>query len=137
MTRFGVLVAVLAACGGSAPKSATGPGVGNAETADPIPKTKGPDCAVVADRLATVAHADAPDRQGARDKLRMRCTDDKWSDEARNCFATVETDAEVEGCTKLLTEPQRGQLQLGAPDMAPKGGASTGAAPPPPDKKTR
>jgi hypothetical protein len=128
MTRFAVVLLLVAGCGGGAPKTSTGPGVGNGETADPIPKTKGPDCAVVADRLATVAHADTPDRQAeARDKLRTRCADDKWSDEARSCFATVETDDEIDGCGKLLTDAQRAQLDL-PPDLSPKGGA---AAPPP------
>ena len=132
MTRFAVVLVLVAGCGGGgAPKSPTGPGVGTGETADPIPKTKGPDCAIVADRLATVAHADTPDRQTeARDKLRTRCADDKWSDEARSCFATVETDDEIDGCGKLLTDAQRAQLDL--PAMSPKGGNATGAAPPPP-----
>lgn len=135
MTRLALLV-VLAACGGGAAKTATGP-VGNGEPADPIPKTKGPDCAVVADRLATVAHADTPDRQGeARDKLRQHCTEDKWSDEARNCFATVETDEEIDGCAKLLTGAQRAQMHSGA-DMAPKGGAASTGSPPPPDTKMK
>jgi len=134
MTRFAMLLVVVAACGGGAPKSSTGPGVGGGgETADPIPKTKGPDCAIVADKLATVAHADTPDRQAeARDKLRTRCADDKWSDDARNCFATVENEDEIEGCSKHLSDAQRGQLHLGSPDMAPKGGNTGAASPPPP-----
>jgi len=107
--------------------------------ADPIPATKGPDCAVVADKLATVAHAETPDRQPeARDKLRIRCTDDKWSDEARSCFATVETDAEIDGCAKMLSDAQRGQLDLGSPDK-PIGGAPApgGGAPPKGPRGTR
>lgn len=132
MTRFAAVLFVLGvtACGGGAPKSVTGPGVpgGGGEVADPIPATKGPDCAVVADKLATVAHAETPDRQPeARDKLRIRCTDDKWSDEARSCFATVETDAEIDGCAKMLTDAQRGQLDMASPDK-PIGAP----APPPP-----
>lgn len=130
MTRCAVLVLVLAACGGSSPKTAPGPGVtggpgGAAETPDLIPTTKGPDCAAVADKLTTVVHAEAPDRQAeARDAFRIRCTDDKWSDEARNCMGTVETDAEVEGCAKLLTDAQRGKLGIQSEaqkEMSPKG----------------
>lgn len=131
MTRFAVVLLLVAGCGGGggAPKRSTGPGVGAGETADPIPKTKGPDCAIVADRLATVAHADTPERQAeARDKLRTRCADDKWTDEARSCFATVETDDEIEGCGKLLTDAQRAQLDLPAA-MNPKGNAASSPAP--------
>lgn len=139
MSRFAAVLIVLGttACGGGAPKSATGPGVpGGGEVADPIPATKGPDCAVVADKLATVAHAETPDRQAeARDKLRLRCIDDKWTDEARSCFATVETDAEIDGCGKHLTEAQRGQLQMSTPEAAPKTNATT--APPPPGDKPK
>ncbi len=119
MTRFAVLLLMAAACGGGTPKTATGPGVGSAEVPDPIPKTKGPDCAIVADRLATVAHADTPDRQDeARNMLRTRCAEDKWSDEARNCFSTVETDDEIDGCHKLLTDAQRAHLHK--PDSSPE-----------------
>lgn len=131
MTRFAVLLLVVAACGGGTPKSSSGPAtVGNGEVADPIPMTKGPDCSIVADRLATVAHADTPDRQAeARDMLRTRCAEDKWSDAARNCFSTVETDDEIDGCHKLLTDAQRAKLHL--PSDTSKGnaaGAPAGAA---------
>jgi hypothetical protein len=124
MTRLaGLLIVAVAACGGGTSKSATAPGVTGAgsDVADPIPTTKGPDCAIVADRLATVAHADTPDRQAeARDMLRTRCADDKWNDEARNCFGSVETDAEVEGCAKHLTDAQRSHLHRFSPETTPK-----------------
>ncbi len=61
--------------------------------------------------------------------LRTRCADDKWSDEARNCFGSVETDAEVEGCAKHLTDAQRGHLHRGSPETAPKDPWSGGGAP--------
>lgn len=142
MRRFALLLVPVVACGGgskSAVQSPTGgdaTGAGANEVANPIPHTKGPDCAVVADRAATVAHAETPDRQGeARDLFRTHCTEDKWADDARSCFGTVETDDELHGCMKLLTQAQRDRVHKAAPpDMAPKGGSNkaTTAAPPPP-----
>lgn len=140
MTRLAAILLLVAvtACGGSS-KKVTDPGVTGgkgdttADVADPIPTTKGPECAIVADKLATVAYAETPDLQPeARDKLRTRCADDTWSDEARNCFAAVETDAEIDGCNKLLTDAQRAALRKGVPPMGSKdpwGSGTLGDAP--------
>jgi hypothetical protein len=125
MTRCAVLVLFAAACGGGGPKAVTPPTGGSAgptEVGDQIPATAGPDCAVVADRLATVAYADAPDRQDdARDKSRTRCADDKWADDARSCFATVDSDDELHGCATKLTAAQQRKLSEAFPDLAPAG----------------
>jgi hypothetical protein len=113
MSRVALVLVLVVGCGGAQkPKSlAAAPNENATQTSEPIPMTAGPDCAIVADRLATVAHAETPDRQAeARDMLRTRCTDDKWSDDARNCFATVENDAEIEGCASKLTAAQRSAL---------------------------
>jgi hypothetical protein len=41
-----------------------------------------------------------------------RCTTDKWSDEARSCFATAETNDEMKGCAEAkLTEAQRKSVE--------------------------
>lgn len=99
-----VLAIAVMACGGSskpAPASPPPPPV------DPIPTTAAPACDLVADKLAVVIHADKPDAQAtARGNLRRHCADDKWSDDARSCFATVETDDELDGCRQHLTEAQ-------------------------------
>jgi hypothetical protein len=105
MRLLALLVSLLfvAACGGS-PKPAAAP----PPAPDPIPKTAGPDCGVVADKLAIVVHADKPDAQPmAKGNLKSRCTDDQWSDEARSCFATVESEAEIDGCRQHLTDAQK------------------------------
>lgn len=119
MRLLASLVLTVAACGGSA-KPATTP----APAPDPIPKTAGPSCDVVADKLAIVIHADTPDAQaGAKAQLRARCSQDKWSDEARSCFATVESDAELDGCRQHLDDTQKSGLAKVAPGSAAAGGA--------------
>jgi hypothetical protein len=106
------VVGSLAACGGGGAKSSgtTTPDK-PAEVGDQIPTTKGPECAVVAEHLAQVAFADNVDGQaGAKEKFKTRCTQDQWADDARSCFATVETDDEIDGCKSKLTDAQRGKL---------------------------
>jgi hypothetical protein len=107
MTRILAVLLLAAACGGSSSKSPTTTPV-ETPPADPIPTSAGPECSVVADKLSIVVEAEKPDAQaGARELIVARCTQDKWSDEARSCFATVENDAEVDGCKQKLTEAQR------------------------------
>ncbi len=122
MRLLGLLVlSVAVACGGSSKKPDTTP----PPTPDPIPKTAGPACDVVADKLAIVIHADKPDAQaGAKAQLRTRCTDDKWNDEARSCFATVESDAELDGCKQHLDDAQKEGFAKVAPTPDAWGGAA-------------
>jgi hypothetical protein len=129
--RLFALLALTVACGGS-PKPATPP-----PAPDPIPKTAGPDCAIVADKLAIVVHADKPDEQAmAKGNLKARCTDDKWSDEARSCFATVETEAEIEGCRSHLSDAQKAALSKHVPASEAAGApAATAAAAAPEEAK--
>lgn len=129
-----VLTVAAVACGGSSkPAQPAAP----VPAPDPIPATAGPDCKVVADRLAIVANADKPDAQaGARAALRSRCANGGWSDEARNCFATVETDAELDGCTQHLSDAQKAAFHEVVPPRdawtgEPIEPAAAGAAPPP------
>ena len=131
------LLAVLilaAACGGGG-KPATTP-VAAAPPPDPIPATAGPGCDVVADRVATVRHAETPDAQtGARADIAARCTKDAWSDEARSCFATVENDDELDGCRNLLTAAQRDAF--GGWGAAGGGAPAPAAAPAPAPPKAK
>ena len=129
------VLTIAASCGGS-PKPAPVP-----PTPDPIPKTAGPSCDVVADKLAIVIHADQPDAQAdAKTQLRARCTGDKWSDEARSCFATVESDAELDGCRQHLDDTQKAGFAKvtgggGAAAPAPAAAAAPAAEPPKPKAK--
>ena len=117
--RLVALVVLTVACGGSKPPPPPPP------APDPIPTTAAPDCGTVADKLAIVMHADAPDAQAAaKAELRARCHDDAWSGEARSCFATVESDAELDGCRQHLTDAQKAKL-------APAGAPAPAAAPAP------
>jgi len=134
------VLTIAASCGGS-PKPAPEP-----PTPDPIPKTAGPSCDVVADKLAIVIHADQPDAQAeAKTQLRARCTGDTWSDEARSCFATVESDAELDGCRQHLDDTQKSGLARVASGSAAAGGAAAPApaaaaapaAEPPPKPKAK
>jgi hypothetical protein len=130
-----VLTAALVACGGSSKPAPLPP----PPAPDPIPTTTGPACDVVADQLAIVLHAGNPDAQAsARDPLRRACTDDRWSDIARSCLATVQTDDELDGCREHLSEAQRTAFEKLAPARDPWTGepapttAAPAAAPPPP-----
>lgn len=40
----------------------------------------------------------------------LRCETDQWSDEARSCLATINSDAEADGCTQLLSRDQQRAL---------------------------
>jgi hypothetical protein len=129
-----VLTVAAFACGGSGkPVAPSAP----PPAPDPIPTTVGPDCKVVADKLAIVVHAAKPDAQAsASADLRTRCADDKWSDEARSCFATVESDTEIDGCKQHLTDAQKPALEKLAPtNDAWSGGAAAPAAAPAPAAK--
>lgn len=136
VTRFALVLAtvssLVAACGGGGSK-ASKPTMPDkpAVVGDQIPTTAGPECTVVAEHLAQVAFADNVDAQpGAKEKFQARCTQDKWADDARSCFATVETDDEIDGCKSKLTDAQRGKLgDAPAADAAPAATPETMAAP--------
>jgi hypothetical protein len=123
--RLLALLVLAAACGGR-PKHTPAP----PPAPDPIPRTAGPDCSVVADKLAIVIHADAPDAQDrAKAELGRRCVDDRWSDDARSCFATADTDAELDGCRQHLDDAQQQALANLAPPHDAWGGSAPAAAP--------
>lgn len=124
-----VLTIAVLACGGS---SKPAPAPPPPPPVDPIPTTAGPTCEVVADKLAVVIHADKPDAQAtARGNLRRHCADDRWSDDARSCLATVETDDELDGCRQHLSDAQAAAFAKLAPPRDAWTGAPTDAAPAP------
>jgi hypothetical protein len=132
LLRLAIVFCSVAACGGgNKPVVAEPP-----PPADPIPTTAGPACKAVAEHMVTVVLADKPDAHAkAIAKLQTHCTDDKWSDEARSCLGTAQTDSEAEGCVKMLTAAQRDALEQAVPPPTEASSVhddkSTGAAPPP------
>lgn len=123
LMRLLALLVLTVGCGGATPPPAPPP------APDPIPETAGPDCGVVAEKLAIVVNADAPDAQaGAKAQLKTRCTQDHWSDAARSCFGTAESDAELDGCRQHLDEAQNSALDKVAPPHD-AWGAAPGAPP--------
>ena len=114
MRLLALLGSVLLGCGGGAAKPVAKP------TQDPIPATAGPSCKEVATQLATLADRDPSKDAKANESLRARCESDHWTDEARSCFATATSDAEVDGCkTKLTAQQQTAFSQPVAPESAP------------------
>ena len=124
MRRLLLISLFLAACGGGhKPTVVAQP----TPKPDPIPKTAGPDCKAVADHVVTVMLADKPDLQAKMSEaIRSHCTADKWSDEARSCLATMQNEAEGDGCEKMLTDAQRKAV-----DGESVGSSSSAAMPPP------
>jgi len=86
---------------------------------DPIPRTRGPSCKAVADRMAAVIGDHMPSEPEGdvhyHAMYQLRCETDQWSDEARSCLATINSDAEADGCVQLLG---RDQLRALAADRA-------------------
>jgi hypothetical protein len=72
--------------------------------------------------------------------LTTRCTEDKWSAEAIDCFTKLTSQAELRGCEQKLTEEQRNKLRgemrqlMGSTRMGPGHPPTLGgsAAPPAP-----
>lgn len=98
---------------GANPSSPAEPAVPAAQR-DPIPHTRGPSCKAVADRMASVIGEHAPSQPEGdvhyHGMYELRCETDQWSDEARSCLATINSDAEADGCTRLLSRDQQRAL---------------------------
>jgi hypothetical protein len=84
----------------------------------------------MAEHAATVVASQPTDQPTVVERWQHRCEQGRWSDDARSCFATVQNEAELAGCRKLLTEGQAADLDAErrpAEAEAPK----AMAAPPP------
>ena len=114
MKLYALVLSIVAACGGSQKPATVAP-----PTPDPIPQTAGPSCKEVTVHLATLADRDPTQEASANDALRARCTGDKWSDDARSCFATAQSDEEVNGCKTKLTDSQRTAFPAAKPPADP------------------
>jgi hypothetical protein len=105
---------------------------------DPIPKTAGPSCKAVIEHLATLSDRDPTQPSKGDAALRGRCESDAWNDEARNCFSTAQSDAELDGCKGMLTPGQREAFGASTSEAkAAPAPAPAPAAAPQPTHKTR
>jgi hypothetical protein len=128
---------VVVGCGGDAKPPAEKP------TPDPIRDTAGPSCKDVIAHLATLADRDPTKDPKSDNTLRARCESDKWSDDARSCFATASADTEVDGCKTKLTAAQLAAFPKPAPTpaadpwAAKAGGAAADSKPEAPKDSAR
>ena len=97
----------------------------------------------MAAHLATLADRD-PTKEAAPDvAMRNRCETDAWGDDARSCFATAQSEPEVDGCKSMLTDLQRksfgtdAKLEQGAVPAAAAAPAPTPAADQAPTHRSR
>ena len=106
-------IAVLIGCGSQPPRTEPHSSPATPRR-DPIPRTGGPACKAVAERMAVVIGEHAPDQSDGdeheRAMFELRCETDHWSDDARSCLATITTDAEADGCLHNLTPAQQQAL---------------------------
>ncbi|HLL22638.1 MAG TPA: hypothetical protein VK427_10925 [Kofleriaceae bacterium] len=98
--RLALVCVLCAACGGSSKSSTT-------------PKETGPTCDAAATAILSPVSQDKEQTDAMLQKreelttfVRTRCTDDRWSADARRCFASVQATADVERCASLLTPAQ-------------------------------
>ena len=105
MPRRVLAIAFVSACGGG----------GANQPAQPEP-APAPACTAVADAMVTQM-LEGRERQGIEDTvdgftalIRVRCEEDRWTAEARQCLATMRTRADAERCSTLLTDEQQANL---------------------------
>jgi hypothetical protein len=130
---FVLVAALAAACGGAKP-AAKAP----EPKPDPIPHTAGPACKAVADHMVALAEHDVahPEADTAFAKsVEDRCQKDKWPDDVRTCFGTINTQPEADGCMNMLPKDQRWALD--AKKAEPEADASAMKAEEAPKRSTR
>ena len=137
MMKTLALALALAACGGGTKPEPKKP--------EPAPvagikKMPTPTCAATSDTMTVVilASNDAmpSDTEVKEIKaiLKTRCETDGWSDRAKECLATMESEADADGCASMLTADQRTKIVSderiklggGKPPEAGGGGTKTG-----------
>jgi hypothetical protein len=103
MQRSIVLV-LLVACGGGTPKEPT-------ITTEQQTTLCRPSVEKLVDLIARGDTGGVPLAARIRTNLLARCIDDKWGQDALDCFRRLETIEQAEGCAKYLTIPQRDGFQ--------------------------
>jgi len=97
-----VVLAILVACGGRQPAEPTTTPAGKAA------------CEDMATHVVGVLEPGGADRdavQAITAAVRERCVDDKWTQDAQQCFRGITAIADTEKCATLLTVDQRDAFQ--------------------------
>lgn len=77
-----------------------------------------PSCDAMANHVRDMmAPVDAFAR-GVGDVFAKRCTDDKWSEEARSCIGATQSMTDPQGCKKLLAAEQTKKLETDLDEVA-------------------
>ena len=98
------LVLLLVACGGGTPKEAT-------ITKEQQTTLCRPSVEHVVDMISRGDTGGVPLAARIRTNLLARCIEDRWGQDALDCFGKIETIDQSEGCAKYLTIPQRDGFQ--------------------------
>jgi hypothetical protein len=138
MKTLALALALAAACGGGNKPEPKKP--------EPAPiagikKMPTPTCAATSDTMTVVilASNDAmvsdTEVKEVKAILKTRCETDGWSDRAKECLATMESEADADGCASMLTADQRTKIvaderiKLGGGKPPEAGGGGNGAKP--------
>jgi hypothetical protein len=127
-SALGVILVVMAGCGGSsAPPPAAPKGPTACERASD---------SMVGAMLARLPSADAPTERAdaLRNLIRERCEQDRWSDEATRCLIAMKQLDDAAPCAKLLTDDQQAALVRDQEAWLGGGGGGRGAAGPAGDR---
>ena len=113
LKTLALTIVVVAACGGGNKPEPKKP--------EPAPvagikKMPTPTCASTSDTMTVVILASnesmPSDTEVKEIKaiLKTRCESDGWSDRAKECLATMESEADADGCASMLTAEQRNKI---------------------------
>ena len=112
MKTLALALVLAAACGGnkSEPKKPEPAPVAG------IKKMPTPTCAATSDTMTVVilasneAMPSDTEVKEIKGILKSRCETDGWSDRAKECLATMESEADADGCAAMLTAEQRNKI---------------------------
>jgi hypothetical protein len=131
LKTLALTILVVAACGGGGNKPE--PKKPEPAPVTGIKKMPTPTCAATSDTMTVVilASNDAmpsdTEVKEIKTILKTRCEADGWSDRAKECLATMESEADADGCASMLTAEQRNKII--ADERIKLGGAKRPEAP--------
>jgi hypothetical protein len=140
MKTQAILFVLAIGCGSSTKPAVQEP---KPQPADVVQKPPAPACDAVAQQMKTVISREETPPADAElaaigDTIKLRCTEDGWSAEVRECYGTVEHSPDAKGCDKLLTAEQREKLDKAIVAHMKGGAAEVKAADEaPPERRSR